>query len=227
MKKLFIVAIVFGAAFASCQGSKSTKSFSDVDSLSYAIGIDIVNQFALKAFPGNDSIINGDIFAAAIRDAFNDKGQMTQEDATAFITEYMQVRMPAKAAAEGQKWLDEVKAGNPNIQTPESGLRYEIINPGDPAVKATNDADQVIANYALSLKDGNEIQRNDSITFALNGVIDGWKEGLKLIGKGGEINLWVPSDLGYGSGGSGPIPPNSPLKFEIKLLDVIPAPAAE
>lgn len=30
-------------------------------------------------------------------------------------------------------------------------------------------------------------------------VIPGWAEGLKMIGKGGKIKLWVPSNLGYGS----------------------------
>ena len=103
---------------------------------------------------------------------------------------------------------------------------YEILNPGDPNVKAT-EADEVMVNYALSLKDGNVIQQNDSIPFALNYVIPGWKEGMQLIGKGGEVVLWVPSEIGYGAQGSGPIPPNAALKFEIKLLDVMPASAAE
>lgn len=222
MKNFLIAAVIFGTAFASCQSSKSAKSFSDVDSLSYAIGIDIVNQFGLKAFPAGDSIVNGDIFASAIRDVFNDKGQMTPEDAAAFINEYMQVRMPAKLKAESQAWLDEVKAENPNIQITESGLMYEIINPGDASVKATNDADQVVVKYRGTLKDGTEFDANENATFSLNGVISAWTEGMKLIGKGGEIILWANPDLAYGPRGN-----MNAMKFEVTLHDVIPAPAAE
>ncbi len=221
MKKVIIAVIGVCAALASCQGTKSTGSFSEIDSLSYAIGMDLANNLGVRALPNNDSSLVVNLITAGFRDAWNGKAQITTEDAAAFIQEFFQVRLPAKAQAEGQAWLDEVKASNPNVQTTASGLMYEIVNAGDPAVKA-NDTDQLIVNYALSLKDGKVIQQNDSIPIALSGVIPGWKEGMKLVGKGGEITLWVPSQLGYGAGGSGPIPPNSALKFEIKLLDVIP-----
>ncbi len=225
MKNVMIAAVAFCAAFASCQGAKNMKSYTTADSISYAIGVDLVNQFQLRSF--QDSVLIGEILAAAVRDVFNDKAQMTPEQATAFLNEYFNVRKPAIDATKSQSWLNEVKAGNPNIQTTASGLMYEIINAGDPAVRATNDADQVVASYRGTLSDGTEFDKNDSIPFTLNGVIRGWTEGLKLIGKGGEINLWIPSELGYGAQGGGPIPPNSALKFEIKLLDVIPAVPAE
>ncbi len=218
MKRLLIVAIVASTAFASCQTSKNPKSFTTMDSLSYAAGVQFGTNFKMQ-----DSTLNGAVLGAAIKDAFDGKTVMTLDEANQFIQEWFTVRKPAMAQAENQEWLDKVKAENPNVQTTESGLMYEIINQGDPAVKATNDADQVMVNYALSLKDGNVVQQNDSISFALNRVIRGWTEGMKLIGKGGEVVLWVPSDLGYGPSPSGPIPAHSALKFDIKLLDVIPA----
>lgn len=221
MKKLLTVAVIFGAAFASCQGSKNLKSFTTLDSVSYAIGIDFGSN--IKRLDSTLVKIDPAIFQGAINEVLNGKAQMTVDAAYAFLNEYFQVRKPALDKAEGQAWLDKVKADNPNIQTTASGLMYEIINAGDEAVKATSDADQVLVNYALSLKDGKEVQRNDSISFALNGVIPAWTEGMKLVGKGGEITLWVPSELGYGPQGSGPIPANSALKFDIKLLNVIPA----
>ena len=51
---------------------------------------------------------------------------------------------------------------------------------------------------------------------------------MKLIGKGGKITLWIPSELAYGERGAGQlIGPNSALRFDVELLDVIPAaPAA-
>jgi FKBP-type peptidyl-prolyl cis-trans isomerase len=228
MKKLMILAVMFCAALVSCQGSKSIKGLSELDSLAYAIGMDLATNLGVR--PLEDSALNVNLLAAGFRDAWNKKEQMTTEDASAFIREYFQVRKPAKDQAANQAWLDEVKASNPNIQTSASGLMYEIINAGDQAVIAKADADQVVVKYVGTLKNGNEFDRNDSIAIPLNRVIPAWTEGMKLVGKGGEVVLWVPSELGYGSQAAGSIPPNSALKFEVKLLDVIPAapaPAAE
>ena len=55
--------------------------------------------------------------------------------------------------------------------------------------------------------------------WTLGSLIPGWQIGLPLIQKGGEIKLIVPSSLAYGCG-SGPLPPNSVLYFDIHLVDV-------
>lgn len=59
--------------------------------------------------------------------------------------------------------------------------------------------------------------------FVLNNLIDGWKYALPMIGKGGKIRISVPSALAYGcqgeSRGSVAIPPNTPLYFELELVD--------
>ncbi|MDR2882790.1 MAG: FKBP-type peptidyl-prolyl cis-trans isomerase [Alistipes sp.] len=220
MKKAIIPAVAFCAALVSCQGSKSMKSYTVVDSVSYAVGVDLVNQFQLKAF--QDSMLIGDVLATAVRDVFDGKAQMTPEVASAFLNEYFNVRKPALDKAESMKWLEEVKTSNPNIQTTESGLMYEIINAGDPAVKAVNDADQVVVKYRGTYQDGTEFDANENATLPLNGVIAAWTEGMKLVGKGGEIILWANPDLAYALQGN-----MRAMKFEITLHDVIPATPAE
>ncbi len=220
MKKLLIVMVAFCATLASCQSSTNMKSYSGVDSLSYAFGIDIASQIR----GAQDSSLNAAVISAAIKDVFaGKKTAMTRDEAYAFLNEWFSVREPARLKAESKAWLDEVKASNPKIQTTASGLMYEIVSVGDANVKATNDADKVVVTYRGTYKDGSEFDANENYTFALNGVIPAWTEGMKLIGKGGQIILWANPDLAYFPINGNP----AAMKFEVTLHDVIPAPAAE
>lgn len=55
-----------------------------------------------------------------------------------------------------------------------------------------------------------------------NNVIDGWKDGIKMLGAGGKAKFYIPSPLAYGTQGAGPdIKPNTILVFDIEVLDVM------
>ncbi len=226
MKKLFVIAAVAAVAAMSscCNGSKSLKN--EDDSLAYVIGLDMGNSVK-----NLDSTLNVNIMAAAIRDALNNKPKMDQEQAYAFGREYFMVRKPAKALKESEAFLAKVEKENKNIQKTESGLMYEIITPGS-TTRATNDADVVRVMYSGTLPSGkvfdSSYERGDTAEFALNRVIKGWSEGLKLVGEGGHIKLWIPSELAYGAQGAGQsIGPNQAICFDVELFTVTPAPAEE
>ena len=91
-------------------------------------------------------------------------------------------------------------------------------------------SDEEKAEMLKRLED--QLKSMETVEFPLNRVIKGWGEGLKLVGKGGKIKLWIPAELAYGSRGAGrAIGPNEALEFTVEVIDVKPyvepKPAAE
>jgi FKBP-type peptidyl-prolyl cis-trans isomerase FkpA len=108
-----------------------------------------------------------------------------------------------------------------------SGLYYQIITPGG-ATKPLSTSTIYVKYKGTKLDDTEfDSQTNPGATgFSLSTLIEAWKIGIPMIGKGGRILLTVPSGLGYGCvGAANPsdslknIPPNTPLYFEIDLVD--------
>ena len=123
---------------------------------------------------------------------------------------------------KGQSFLKE-NASKPGVHTTPSGLQYKIITEG--VGKSPKASDTVKVNYRGTTIDGVEFdssyKRNEPIEFPLSGVIAGWTEGVQLMKEGGKIELFIPSNLAYGSrGAGGVIAPDSTLIFDIELLQV-------
>jgi len=109
-----------------------------------------------------------------------------------------------------------ITQNNLTTQTTNSGLHYIIKNQGtapNPTLSSN-----VTINYEGYLLNGDEFDSGNGVTFPLSGLIQGWQEGLQLIGTGGSMTLLIPSNLAYGSRGAGSIPPNTPIGFEIDLI---------
>lgn len=101
-------------------------------------------------------------------------------------------------------------------QTTASGLQYIIKEQGtapNPTLSSN-----VTINYNGYFLGGDSFDSNDNIEFPLRNLIVGWQEGLQLIGSGGSITLLIPSNLAYGSRGSGSIPGNTDIGFDIDLI---------
>ena len=117
---------------------------------------------------------------------------------------------------------DYLKANNLTAQSTASGLYYIIENPGGTVHPNINS--YVKANYKGYLVDGTVFDESYTsgkpTDFPIAGVIEGWQEGLQLIGLNGKIKLLVPSALGYGSTVKTKIPANSVLIFEIELVEI-------
>lgn len=104
--------------------------------------------------------------------------------------------------------------------SPSDGtLGIEDLTVGTGATVVTGDT--VTVTYVGTLTNGTQFDAG-TFTFRVGAgtVIKGWDQGLVGMRVGGKRRLTVPPNLGYGSQGSGPIPANSTLKFDIVLLGI-------
>lgn len=114
--------------------------------------------------------------------------------------------------------------GSGNLIESSDGLKYEILQVG--AGQEAKNGNDVLVHYVGTLENGAKFDssrdRNKPFDFVLGtgAVIKGWDLGV-LGMKVGEIRkLIIPSSIGYGAQGQGPIPPNATLIFEVELLGV-------
>ena len=102
------------------------------------------------------------------------------------------------------------------VTTPE-GLSYTVIKAGKG--ERPNAESKVTVNYkGMLTADGSEFDSGKDAQFPVGGVIPGFAQGLQLMQPGGSYRLCIPSKLGYGEAGTGPIPANADLVFEVALL---------
>jgi FKBP-type peptidyl-prolyl cis-trans isomerase FkpA len=129
--------------------------------------------------------------------------------------------MGEKLAAASRQFIDKAAAEKGAVKT-ASGLVYLALKEGSGASPAATD--KVKVNYRGTLVDGKEFdnsyKRGQPAEFPLNGVIKCWTEGLQMMKPGGKAKLVCPAELAYGKTGTGLIPANATLVFEVELLGV-------
>lgn len=141
------------------------------------------------------------------------QAKMVEEQAKA-----AEVAQANRAAAEA--YFAELE-GKEGIQKTESGLYYEILEPGEG--KQPTVADNAVVNYTGTLIDGTEFDSGTGATFPLARVVPGFSEGLQLLKEGGKARLYLTPDLGYGDQPAAPgsaIQPGSALIFDVELVEV-------
>lgn len=216
------------------------------DSLSLAYGINIGNDLRQGRFP-----IQMHWYMKGEQQTRNGEGLMSSEEIAQFLQNYFMVVYPQQEQEKSEAWLAKMEKKS-GVQKSESGLLYKVVKEGDVSRSATDDRDEVTVHYTGRDRDGEifdsslfenmpkqrqemmrqyqpdafdekgNIIENEPVTFPLNRVIAGWTEGMKLVGPGGKIILYIPAELAYGARGNQAIAPNAALEFEVELIDVKP-----
>lgn len=140
----------------------------------------------------------------------------------AYITKDGQVLFPQ--AINIEEALQEISANSQNNNQNPMELQTEILTEGsgDAVVKT---GDTISVDYTGTLEDGTQFDSSIgrepfSFTIGQGAVIQGWDQGLLGMKVGEERKLTIPSEMGYGASGSGPIPPNATLIFTVKLISI-------
>ena len=200
-----------------------------MDKVSYLIGRQVAGSLLQQGIS-----VELKKFCEGIEDGVNNKElPFTNEEAAQIMQSFeaeMQQKLQAekKAFAEknlqaGLEFLDKNK-NEDGIQITESGIQYRILE--DASGDKPKATDTVETHYEGKLLSGevfdSSIQRGESVSFPVGGVIKGWQEVLQLMSVGARWQVFIPAHLAYGENGSPPkIGPNSVLEFEIQLINIV------
>jgi len=219
MKKIALI-LVLGFVLQSCSNNNNgtVELTSDLDSFSYCIGRDLaqsvkMNNKGLKA-------INLDAMAAGVKDALEEDStrNFKDKDLNRIIINYLNgISKDAEAA-----FLERCKKEDGLSET-SSGLLYKELSKGDGSKPTLTDT--VVFHYEGKFLDGevfdNTFDKGRPASFPVSGTIEGWEEAFQMMKKGSKWRFIIPSSLAFGEKGNAQmIPPNSPLEFEIELLDI-------
>lgn len=175
-----------------------------------------------------DSVSQAD--QQAIQNEYQTLMQSVQAKAMARYQQRQQAAMQAKQAqgdsiaAADKAYMEKIKASDSEIKTTDSGLSYKVLAKGNGAT--AKDGDNVLVRYTGKLANGKQFDASgeEPVRMNVNGVVPGFKEGLKMMSPGSKMMLYIPGDLAYGLNSPSPeIPPMSTLVFEVELVEVNPS----
>jgi FKBP-type peptidyl-prolyl cis-trans isomerase len=227
---LIIFAVFAVTVFFNCKGN-SGSFHSEVNfnkDASYALGLNIGS--GLRDGLLTDSVYpDYNEFMKGMRDGMlGKKPRFELDEAREIIESSFNVLTEEKNAVFFQNEIDFLaeNAKKPGVIRTQSGLQYEIILEGNGPKPS---ADSVVKiHYESRLTDGflfdNTYEHQEPAIIALDDVYTGWPEGLlegiQLMSVGSKYKLYIPSNIGLGPTGYGPIPAYSTLIYSIELIEI-------
>lgn len=121
----------------------------------------------------------------------------------------------------GDDFLSKNRSKEGIVET-ASGLQYKVLEEGSGDQPDENA--HVIIHQRCTLLNGKVIEDtykdNEPDEVPIRELIEGYREGILLMKKGGKSRFFVSPHLGWGEKGTGSkIPPNAVLIFDVRLVD--------
>lgn len=235
MRLIAMFATALACATAYAQDSPPLQS--EMEKLSYALGMDLGNQLRKAAIQ-----VDPVRFGQGLKDALAaGKTLLTAGEVRALISGLQAQQKPkqaepAKESGESEAEIEMLGAYNAKVGESflaankkkegvvalPSGLQYKILRAGAGPHPAPSDT--VTCHIRATLLDGTELdntqKRNQPSTIKINAAIPALNEALPLMTVGSKWELAVPPALAYGASGAGPIGPNAALNYEVELLSI-------
>lgn len=219
------VCLVTSTAMAA---SNTTVLKTDMDKLSYSIGVDLGKNFKKQGIE-----VVPEMMGKGIADGMAGGTLLLTDDQMKDVLNKFQKDLMAKRTAEFNKKAEENKSkgeaflaqnkSKPGVVTLPDGLQYKIIEAGKGEKPGKDDT--VTVEYTGKTIAGEVFDSTDKLgkpaTFKLSQVIPGWTEALQLMPAGSKWEIYVPANLAYGNRAvGGPIGPNETLIFNVHLISV-------
>jgi FKBP-type peptidyl-prolyl cis-trans isomerase len=196
------------------------------DSATFLVSADSINKY----FPAKDSSQNFKPHSYIAFDVELDNIQ-TVEDIRWEEEQNRKTFVEERKEKEPKELSQYITDNHIEAKSTKTGMYFTETSKGKGA--SPKDGDSVYVHYTGSLLNGtifdSSVKRNQPFVFVVGEkkVIEGWEEAIKMMKKGETATIVLPSSLAYDSTGvQNPktgkyfIPPYSPLKFDIQLLDI-------
>ncbi|MBE1300439.1 MAG: peptidylprolyl isomerase [Alteromonadaceae bacterium] len=247
-KRSLVLALTSVLALAACQQESTTQTkenkestvaiqksdlVTDAQKQAYALGENmgqyVAQQSAQQAELGYP--LDKELVQQGFNAAMNGNALFTEAESRQLVQALQQALQANQQEVAQQEAQENQKAGEAylaengkreGVITTESGLQYEVLTAAEGDKPSATDTVEV--HYHGTLIDGtvfdSSVDRGESISFPLNGVIKGWTEGVQLMSVGSKYRFHIPAELAYGGRATGKIGANSALIFDVELISI-------
>ena len=228
LKSCVIVLAGLMSSYAFADATPTKTLTTNKEMVSYSIGVDLGRNMAKQKL---DVDVNA--LATGLQNGFTGGPLLLTDEKMKEVLMNFQKDFIAKRNAEvalkaqenqkvGKDFLaaNKTKAG---VVTLPSGLQYKVVTMGKGTKPSASDT--VTVEYTGTLINGKVFDTSKNaghpISFKVDQVIKGWTEVLQLMPEGSTFDVYIPSDLAYGTQAVGSmIGPNETLIFNIHLISV-------
>lgn len=194
---------------------------------SYATGV-----MTTRNLVKNEVQFDIDLLIRGLRDGMSNAPIQMSEKELKVVLQSMQAEMQRHMTAErtlkattnrdrGTKFQEEYRKDPKTVQLP-GGLMYRLLKAGKG--DRPTDTSTVVMRYRGTLVDGTEFEavpEGKTVTMKVLDMIIGWREVLKQMNAGSEVEVVIPPSMAYGNRGAGNIGPNETLVFKIELVALV------
>ena len=214
--------VVAALLIISCGSRGGGRKLTDGrDSLSYVIGMNIAYNIMQM-----DSTVNTDVVVAAIDDALRGRERFSLEEGKNYLLNYLNYDVYERVRRYEEQYLVDLAASDASIVRAESGLTYKVSDLGDMNHTIRTERDTIAITYRVTNMSGVEVdasvERADTLRTRLDQLVKGLQEGVRLVGQGGSLTMWLPSSMAYGSAGDSEkgIKSNEMLRYDVQVVEI-------